>query len=411
MLRKNLGPVRLFVMTVLVAVALARPVLAQTPEGTVITNTATVTFTDANSNTYSSVSASVNVTVGFVAGIDVTAGSATASPAVSSTGNSLSFAIKNIGNGTDQIVVSQSISVANVISVTSYTYNSTTYGTLAALNTALASVNVAQNATITVGVVYDVLAGTGGVSTVLTITGTSNRNNAVSDAGTTTITPSESIAVAVSPDGGQNVTRLPSNGTNYTATFSVTNSGNGPESFDLLAAPGVNAALVIVSVNGVSGSTTQISALAAGGSQSIDVIYSVSNVAAGTRDTVYLTATSVTNSAQNDRGSVDITVIRPALSIAKAAYRDDQSTLIGGSDVVLPNEYIRYKVTVTNTGTAAASSVHIDDVLPGELNYVSAAGDLDGWTITNTGNTVAADLSGTLAAGASRFIWIRVQVK
>ena len=37
---------------------------AQTPEGTVITNTATVTFTDANANTYSPVVASASVTVG-----------------------------------------------------------------------------------------------------------------------------------------------------------------------------------------------------------------------------------------------------------------------------------------------------------------------------------------------------------
>ncbi len=60
---------------------MAHPLSGQTAEGTVITNTATVSFTDARSNTYSSVQASVNVTVGFLAGIDVTAGAATATPA------------------------------------------------------------------------------------------------------------------------------------------------------------------------------------------------------------------------------------------------------------------------------------------------------------------------------------------
>ena len=55
---------------------MAQPLSGQTPEGTVITNTATVSFTDANTNTYSTVQASVNVTVGFEAGIDVVAGAA-----------------------------------------------------------------------------------------------------------------------------------------------------------------------------------------------------------------------------------------------------------------------------------------------------------------------------------------------
>ena len=51
-----------------------------TPEGTVITNTTTVSFTDANGNTYSAVNASVSVTGGFVAGVNVS-GAASATPA------------------------------------------------------------------------------------------------------------------------------------------------------------------------------------------------------------------------------------------------------------------------------------------------------------------------------------------
>ena len=63
----------------LLAAVIATAAQAQTPEGTVITNTATVTFTDANANTYAPVVASANVTVGFAAGISLT-GAATASP-------------------------------------------------------------------------------------------------------------------------------------------------------------------------------------------------------------------------------------------------------------------------------------------------------------------------------------------
>jgi hypothetical protein len=54
--------------------------------------------------------------------------------------------------------------------------------------------------------------------------------------------------------------------------------------------------------------------------------------------------------------------------------------------------------------------VHIADNLPVEVTFQSASGDLAGWTFANTGNNLTADLTGTLAAAASRFIWIRVKI-
>jgi uncharacterized repeat protein (TIGR01451 family) len=408
MLRQIFGIARLMTLALVLAVFASRGVIAQTPEGTVITNTATVSFTDANTNTYSAVNASVSVTVGFLAGVDAT-GSATAGPASPSTANTLSFPIQNIGNGTDQFQVSQNISVAGVITVTGYVYNATNYATLALLNTALSAANVTQGSSITVQVRYDVAAGKGGVATVLTLTGASQRTPATTDAFATTITPAQTFAVAVTPDGGQSLTHLPSNGTNYTFNFTVTNNGNGTDGFNLVAShPGT--AVTIVSVNGVAGSSTSIAGVAAGAASTIPVVYSVGNVAAGTTDNVVLTATSAGSGAVSDAGTADLTVIRAALSMAKAAYRDNQTTLLGVGDVVLPGEYIQYKITVTNNGAAAASVVHIDDNLPAQVTYQSAAGDLAGWTFANTGNDVDADLSGTLAAGASRFIWIRVRI-
>jgi uncharacterized repeat protein (TIGR01451 family) len=280
---------------------------------------------------------------------------------------------------------------------------------LAALNTGLLSNSLAQSGSITVVVKYDVAAGKGGIATVLTLTAASNRTPATTDSFATTITPSQTYAVAVSPDGGQNITRLPSNGTNYSFTFTVTNNGNGTDGFTLVASH-PNSAITIVSVNGVAGSSTSISGVAAGAAPTIAVVYSVNNVAAGSTDNVVLTATSTGNVGVSDAGFADLTVIRPALSMAKAAYRDNQSTLLGVGDVVLPGEYIQYKITVSNGGAAAASVVHIDDLLPTEVTFQSATGDLAGWTFANTGNDVDADLTGTLAPSASRFIWIRVRI-
>lgn len=391
------------------AAFVARPAHGQTPEGTVIRNIATVTFTDANSNAYAPVADTVDVTVGFVAGIDVIAAAATVAPASPSTADTIAFQVDNIGNGTDSVTISETISVGGIITVTGYRYAATTYGSLAALNTALSSVGIAMGGSITIQVIYDVAAGQGGQSTVYTMTATSRRDGAVSDNDATTITPNQIVAVAVTPDGGQNLQQLPSNGTNYTFTFTVTNNGNGPDAFDLIASnPGV--AITIVSVNGVAGDSTQIIGLAAGASQNIDVIYSIGAVAAGTVDSLYLMARSVANNTFSDNGYADLTVVRPALTIAKVAYRDDQSTVIGPADRVTPGEFIQYRITVTNSGSAAASSVHVDDLLPAELTFASATGDAPGWTFANVGNDVDADLSGNLAAGGSRFFWIRASI-
>src|SRR5256884_2070958 len=188
-------------------VAVSGEALAQTPEGTVITNTATATYTDANSNPYAAVSGSVSVTVGFKAGVTVTANTPTPSSASPSTADTMTFTVANAGNGTDSMTISENISVAGVITVTGYRYGATTYGTLAALNTALASVAIARGGSITLQNTYDVAAGKGGVSTVYTLTANSRRTPATSGSAFSTITPATTYGVATTPDRGQNVQR------------------------------------------------------------------------------------------------------------------------------------------------------------------------------------------------------------
>ena len=392
-----------------VAALAATTARAQTAEGTVITNTATVSFTDANSNTYSSVSDNVSITVGFQAGIDVIAASASVTPASPSTADTIAFDVANIGNGADTVTVSESISVGGIMTVTGYRYSGTTYGSLAALNSALAE--MAQDDTITVQVIYDVASGQGGQSTVYTMTATSRRDGGTSDNDVTTITPSETIAVAVTPDGSQNVQQLPSNGTNYTFTFTVQNNGNGPEDFDLLASSPGSAVITIVSVNAVAGDSTQIN-LAASASTTIDVVYSVASVAAGSTDTLNLRARSVTTPATLNDGYADLTVIRPSVTVTKEAFTDaGLTTAVSGT--VLPGQSIWYKVTVSNSsGTAAATTIDVDDDLPSEVSYVTHGDDSSGWTITKLNGPpehIDATLP-SLAAGSSVYFWIEVTI-
>src|SRR5213593_5293881 len=182
-------------------VAVAGEALAQTPEGTVITNTATATYTDANNNPYAAVSGSVSVTVGFKAGVSVTANTPSPSSASPSTADTMTFTVANAGNGTDSMTISENISVAGVITVTGYRYGATTYGTLAALNTALSSAGIAQGGSIVLKVVFNVASGQGGVTTVYTLTANSRRTPATSGSAASTITPATVYGVATTPDG------------------------------------------------------------------------------------------------------------------------------------------------------------------------------------------------------------------
>src|SRR6266542_608512 len=84
---------------------------------------------------------------------------------------------------------------------------------------ALATVASAQGGSITLKIIYDVASGQGGVSTVYTLTATSRRTPATFGNAASTITPATTYGVATTPDGGQNVQRLPGNG--YSFTFAV----------------------------------------------------------------------------------------------------------------------------------------------------------------------------------------------
>ncbi len=398
---------RLALAGLLLAPLAATPALAQTPtaEGTVITNTATATWSDANGNTYTPATASVSVTVGFTAGLDVVS-PATATPLSASTGNEQPFTITSGGNGVDSVTVSASAGAGATI--TGYKLGSTSYPTLAALNAALAGTAVPAGGSITVTVVYSVAAGQSGQNIPLSLTATSRRSTGTSDTSTTTLSPIATAGISVTPDAGT-VSRLPSNGTQYTAVYTLTNPGGVGGTYNLAASTANGAVLTIVSVNGTAGTSGSI-AVGPGATQTVNVVYTIANAAVGSTAGLTLTATSSTDPAVTDAGNYTITVIGASVTMTKEAFRDNQTTAIGGSDRVLPGEYIQYRITVTNTGASAASNVSVGDPLPAQVTYQSASGDAAGWTIGESSGTVTAALA-SLAPAASRYFWIRVRVK
>lgn len=379
-----------------------------TAEGTVITNTATASYTDANGNTYTDATASVSVTVGFLAGIDVT-GSATVSPASPSTGNTLPFTINNTGNGIDT-VGTINVTAAAGLTITGYSIGASNYATLAALQTALNAISLASGANVVVTVTYDVATGQGGATRPIALTATSKRTPATTDTFTTNVTPATNRGVVTTPDAAT-LDRVPSNGTNYTYAFSVQNTGNASDIYNLVASTS-GPIISIVSVNGTAGSSGSIT-IAAGVTATVNVVYSVSNAAAGSTEALTLTATSQNDALATNPGDVTIRVVKAALTMTKVAYRDNQTTIINNTtDRVLPGEFIQYRIAVTNSGLASASTVSISDILPAAVTYSSASADVGAdWSISQAAGTVTATLTPALASTVSRFIWIRVQVK
>jgi uncharacterized repeat protein (TIGR01451 family) len=403
--RLTVGAIMLFT-----SLATAQSAGAQaTAEGTVITNQATANWTDANGNVYAAVNASVSVTVGFTAGITTTS-AAIVTPASVSTGNNLNFTITNAGNGTDS-VGTITTSAAAGLTITGYKIGATSYATLALLDAALNVTTVVAGANVVVTVVYDVAPGQGGAILPLTLTATSKRTPATSGASTTSVRPPTAYGVLVNPKAAT-IDRLPSNGVQYSQVFTVQNNGNASDVFNLVASATPGTAITIVSVNGTAGSSSTAT-IASAAVPSITVVYTVGNVAAGTTDKLTLTATSQGNPATTDAGDLTVRVVKAALSITKVAYRDDQSTVINNtSDRVLPGEFIQYKITVTNTGLATASTVALTDALPAQVTWQSSTADIPAdWALSQVAGTVTGTLTPTVAAAASRFIWVRVQVK
>jgi uncharacterized repeat protein (TIGR01451 family) len=222
----------------------------------------------------------------------------------------------------------------------------------------------------------------------------------------TATTTSNVYKVATTPDAAT-VSKLPSNGTNYTQTFVVTNTGGASDSYTVAASVAPAGIVTIVSV-----APAGTAALAPDSAANITVTYSVATGAAtGATATITLTATSTLTSASTNAGDLTVTVARAGITMTKALYRDDRTTLVTGPSAVSVGEYVQYRVTVTNGGGAAASTVSVSDPIPGQVTYDSATPDAAGWTIVTASGTLTANLAGTLATGASRFFWIRVRVK
>ncbi|MDH3569746.1 MAG: DUF11 domain-containing protein, partial [Gemmatimonadota bacterium] len=171
--------------------------------------------------------------------------------------------------------------------------------------------------------------------------------------------------VVVTPDSTA-VTQLPTNGTNYTTTFNVKNTGNTPDGFDLVATTTPGTAITVVSITGpgvTPGGTPSMAeraALAPGDSVVVTVTYSVAAAGVGTVDQLVFTARSQGNAAVEDDGKLLLTVSGPRITISRA---------VNPNGTVPPGTDLTYTVTVTNSGSEDAVNVVAVDSLAAELEF------------------------------------------
>ncbi len=207
-----------------------------------------------------------------------------------------------------------------------------------------------------------VLMNTASVAVPAGVVDPDGTNNSASDNDTQILV----IAVAVTPDGADTLRRLPSNGTSYAYTFTVTNNSNVAEAFDLFGFSGGAAVLTVDSIvgpnvtSGAAPDSARLGSFGAGTSDSATVWFSVADTAAGTVDSLYLKARSVANPAVSDSGWVFIQVVKPSITTAKS---------VSPSGTQLPGTDLTYTIDFTNAGSEDAIAATVVDSLPAEVQF------------------------------------------
>jgi uncharacterized repeat protein (TIGR01451 family) len=180
-----------------------------------------------------------------------------------------------------------------------------------------------------------------------------------------TIQVGPDFEVSVTPPTSS-VTLLPSNGGSSTVNFTLTNTGQASDSYDLLTKKVPGTALTTVSIagagitQGANPDSAQRSALAVNGTVTVTVTYRVGSVALGTIDTLELTGRSVGNPAKTSVGMLVVTVIRPSITVGKSVNPSGNSP---------PGTDLTFTSTVTNVGTASASNLALVDSIPSWVQF------------------------------------------
>jgi uncharacterized repeat protein (TIGR01451 family) len=228
----------------------------------------------------------------------------------------------------------------------------------------IGSLAVGATVTITIQVLAPSTAGT--IVNVGRVSSNETDTNTANNRATATTIVSSGGSVDVTPDGAGPLARLPSNGTDYSFAFSVRNTGTAVDSYTLTSWLGVADPTVAVIDSITGGNVTRgsradsasVTGIAAGTAATVNVWYRVTDVATGSRQSLYLRARSVTTTTASDSGWVQIEVARPELSLRKQA-------VVSGD--LGPGSELNYTLRFSNAGRFSAHQLTLWDSLPPEV--------------------------------------------
>jgi uncharacterized repeat protein (TIGR01451 family) len=372
---------------------------AFTPDGTLLRNTATLDYSDANGNPYPQLSdyADVTVTAPEMT-ITKVANVATADPS-----DEIEYTItyKNLGSGiATNVVVKDTIPTD-----TDFVSSTPTYDSVSGNTYAWNIGDVAGGASGTITIVVKVKAGTPD-ETVLRNTVTLNYDDANGNP-----QPEETDRVDVIVTApimtiskcANTSTADPSDQITYTIYYE--NKGTG-EATNIFINDTLDADTTLVSTNPAFNSssgdtyTWYFASVAGGASGTITIVVEVD---VGVPDKTVLT-NDVTLDYSDANGnplpqksdSVDVTVTAPVFSFCKVAS-------VSTAD---PGDQFTYTIAYDNKGTGEASDVYVNDTIPSDLDFIGSNPAYD----SKSGSTYTWYFA-SVAAGSGGTITITVEVK
>lgn len=289
------------------------------------------------------------------------------------------------------------------------------------------------------------------IENTATATYTTGSTSGTINSNTVTVKVDELIDVAVA---GLTTTPAVAGAGNVVLAYSITNTGNGPEAFNITVNPAVagndfdaTVQQIVIDSNGngtydpgvdqvlSAGSPTPV--IAADGSLKIFVIVSLPGTAAdGDTSQVSLNAAAVTGvgtpgtafagkgvdgsdaavgtSGGDDSASDSLIASLAAVSLSKAAVILDPF----GGDQPIPGAVVTYTLTATVVGTGQVNNLHITDAIPVGTAYETGSLKLDGGNLTDAADTdvgiagtggVDVNL-GSVAGGTTKVVTFNVKI-
>jgi uncharacterized repeat protein (TIGR01451 family) len=371
---------------------------SSTPNGTILTNTATAASDAADTNS-SNNSSSASTTISASADVSVVKNG----PASANAGTNLTYAITVANNGPSDAASVTLIDVlpagATFVSLNQNsgpTFNCTTGATV---NCSIASLTAGSSAAFTLTVAVSSGAAAGTFSNTANVASTTTDSNTGNNSSTASVTIATSADVSITKKAAASVNA----GSNLNYTITVAN--NGPsDAASVSFTDTLPANTTFVSENQNSGpaftcttgatTTCSIASLASGGSATFTIVAGVNNTTPNNTtlsNTANVTSTTPDSNPANNSSTASTNVVASAdLAVAKS----------GPATQVAASFDIVYTITAANNGPNDAFNVTLTDTLPPNTTFASLSQTSGPSFNCTTGATVTCTI-GTFTNGAS----------